>query len=267
MNHIIPALAAASLLIGCAKQREPAPEEMEDLTRFIYQHYDDDERLSEGLENLSAWLIDNVDTEDSLAGYELDDLTEENIDAVTHPTGPLEGMIGAAAAMTSPHGITDHVTTMLLDDQVFSNPKNYNSYHRDFEGDTDAFDAGSGRIRTINDVETGKLGITIPYILMKDYSWVQTASNEDAVVCRSWIEEEACNDGGGTCVKHSYSVDIFLPKDDDTLRFTATWSELTSPIDGLTSEDFLVAQLAKGLIDVFESSDEFIADGMPAPED
>ena len=167
----------------------------------------------------------------------------------------------------SPHPLSDHVATMVLDDQVFSNPKSYNSYDREVVGDVDAFIAGQGAIETINTVETAKLGITIPYSLNKTYTWVQTEGLGDAVIGRSWIEGRFCNDGGGTCLEHTYSIDLFLAEGDETLRLTATWSELVSPLDGLATEEFLIAQLAKGLVEVFDSSDEFIEEGMPEPED
>lgn len=263
----LPWLLLASLTLGaCAKKRDPAPTELQDLAEYLFLNWEDDELLPEAIDNLGVWLRANVDSEQAEDGFELEDLTEEDIASVTHPDRPLEGLLGACGAARSNFRIEDHATYIPLSDQTFSNPGTYTFYDRNLaEGTSDSFQGG-GLLRTVNDIETSSLGVTIPYTLKKDYKWVDTET-EHVIFARSWVEERSCNkDGdGGNCLEHSYSIDMFYADGDDaSLRMTATWSEVDTSI-GLPDAT-LVATLAIGIRNVFYATEEWLANGGETPE-
>ncbi|MEQ1507865.1 MAG: hypothetical protein ABMB14_36895 [Myxococcota bacterium] len=260
MNHGVLATVTVTVTVlasGCGK-RDPAPTELEDLARYVFANWDDDALLPEASDNLLAWLTDNIDSEQARDGLELEDLASEDLADVEHPDAPLEDLIGACGAARSPFGIDLHAGHMVLGDQVFSNPKSYDHYDRTVtEGEPDVFVGGVGLLRTSNDVQTTTLGVTIPYILLKDYKWVQGETSR-AILARSWIEEESCNDGGGNCLVQTYSVDMFFDHSGETWRMTAGWNQLDTSI--ALPDATLVKTLADGIQDVFRYTDEFLAD-------
>ncbi|MEQ1568327.1 MAG: hypothetical protein ABMA64_21995 [Myxococcota bacterium] len=257
MNTVSRLSLVCLAVAGCAKEREPAPTEMVDLVRFVFEHFEEDELLPEAVDNLDAWLQVNVDSEESKDGFRLQPLEPADVAGVDHPDVPLTDLIGACGGARSPFPLDRHATHMVLADQVFSNPGTYDEYYRAVEGDDDAFLDGTGVIRTANDVTTTTLGITVSYVLLKDYKWVEGETSR-AVVARSWSEKPYCNDAGGTCLQQTYSVDIFFDGGaTETGRMTAAWNQLDSSLP--LGEDTLVATLAIGIQNVFKYTDEFLA--------
>lgn len=247
---LVPTLAA------CAREREPAPTEMVDLVRFVFQHWEEPEILPEALDNLQVWLDANIDSEESESGFRLEPLTAPDVSTVERPDRPLTELLGAAGGARSAFSLLDHASHIVLEDQTFSNPSQYKVYERRITGGSRGkFLDGSDLVRTENDIETSTLGITIPYLLHKDYRWVEGETAE-AILARSWVEDRSCNDGGGSCLEQSFSIDLWMGDPNGCLRWTATWSEVTSPV--ALGDDTLIASLALGLQNVFRATEEFL---------
>lgn len=252
-------LAVTAFAAGCSKERDPAPTDMQELAAYLFANWEDPEVLPEAMTNLGAWLAANIDTDEAKDGFALSPIDPASIAEVTHPARDPSQLLGATGAARSPFPIFDHAGYIVLDDQVFSNPGTYLAYARDLvEGDADAFVAGSGLVRTDNAVTTSSLGIDIPYLLNKDYRWVDATDGARAILARSWVEARSCNDGGGNCLEQSYSIDLFFAHtENETWRMTATWSEITTTLP--VTEDLLTATLAIGIQNVFRHSDAFLA--------
>ncbi|MCB9676154.1 MAG: hypothetical protein H6737_13620 [Alphaproteobacteria bacterium] len=254
-------LVVAVLASGCARKREAAPAEMEEIASFMLRVWDDDRALEDAMVNLAPWLEENSTAEDAQDGYRLTPLSEESVSTLDRPDRDLSGLLGAAVAGVSPFTIHEHAGTALLPDQVFSNPRNYESYVRTVEGDEALFLDCEGQVDTTNDITTSNFGVTIPYVLRKDYKWVHARDLGEAIIARSWIPEKGCNESGENCLQQSFSIDLwYAAVPDETIRFTSTWSEVTSSLDGLIGEDLQIAALANGMAFVFEATDEFIAE-------
>ena len=246
---------------GCAKKRDPAPTEMTDLVRFMFFNWEDPEILPEAADNLGAWIDRNIDTPEAIEGLVLENLTEADIAAVPHPEKSLDDMIGVAGELPSSFPVEDHAAYLVLPDQTFSNPGTYKTYARTItEGEANLFAKGDGElIRTTNDVVTSTLGIEVPYTLMKDYRWVE-GETERAVIGRAWLEERSCNDGGGNCVEHTYSLDVFYADGPGrSQRMTASWSDVQTSIT--FTDEIKIKSLANGIQDVFEHSEKFLEEG------
>ena len=178
--------------------------------------------------------------------------------SVARPDANLDDLIGAVGGAISAYDLADQAGHIVEVDQTFANPSQYKLYERRIvEGTAASFKADRALIRTVNDVETSTLGITIPYQLLKDYRWVEGEVGE-AIVGRSWIEASSCNDSGKNCLVQSFSIDVFQASGNQTLRLTATWSEVASSIE--LSDDLLIANLAKGLQNVFDGTEEHLAE-------
>ena len=241
---------------GCAKKRAPAPTEMEDLVEYLFANFEDEALLPEALDNISGWLDGNIDSEEAKDGYELTPLADETVADVSRPARPLADLLGASVAAYSDFPIADQAGHIVLADQVFSNPGTYERYDRDLDGNRNEFLGGQGLVRTVNAIETSSLGVTIPYELFKDYRWVASEENE-AILARSWIENQSCNNGGGNCLEQSFSIDLFVARGGRTGRLTATWSELTTSLP--VTDKLLIATLAIGMHNVYRNTDDHLA--------
>jgi hypothetical protein len=244
--------------VACARKREPAPTEMVDLVRYMIRNWEDDALMVDATTNLASFVRAEIDSEAAQEGWQLDPLTTDDVADLEFPDHSFEGLIGAAAAARSAFDVDAHVAEFDRADQVWTNPAQFEIYDRAIvEGSGRDFEQRSGLLRTVNDIETRALGIHIPYRLDKDFKWVDGDDGDD-VIARSWIPVRGCNDGESSCVELAFSLDVWLGDGGDTLRFTSSWSEVTTFVD--LGEDLLTAQLASGIHAVFESTDEFLAD-------
>ena len=71
MKYTLAGNGRGASVSGCAKKRDPAPTEMEDLVRYLFLNWEDDELVPEGFDNLHGWLADNIDSEQAHDGFNL----------------------------------------------------------------------------------------------------------------------------------------------------------------------------------------------------
>lgn len=258
-------LFSTFLLLSCAPPREPAPEDLEGLTRYLYLNWGDAELVAEGMTNMAHWLTTEGQSETAQQeGYVLEPLNEEILEGIVYPTRvPLSKMAGAAVARNSLYSIDQHATVIIEEDQRWNAPSKYERYKRKIiEGDTEEFLSEEAHILpslifTDNDTIQERLGIRIPYLLKKNYRWTSTENGNRALIARSWVPEYGCSseDGeGGNCLELSFSVDLFYENDDNTTtRMTASWNYISLIIE--MSFNFQIDQLVTGMLSVDEATD------------
>lgn len=258
MRSIITCILMGALIpaAGCKRAKTVAPTEMTEILTYMFVNFEDPDAMAAASDNLKPWLDENATAEETIDGYQLEPLDPADIDgSVTYPPDAVfEDQLGAAGGNISAFPLDDQPAHMVVKDQTFANEKSYNQYDRTIvEGTAGAFKKGEGLLRTTNKVSTQVLVYEIPYDLKKDYRWVEGEESR-SIVARSWIEKEGCNDGGGTCLLQSFSVDVFMDDGATTQRLTATWAQ-TKPSLG---DDFMIDSLADGLQDVFEGTDAWL---------
>ncbi|TVQ87330.1 MAG: hypothetical protein EA397_18610 [Deltaproteobacteria bacterium] len=257
------------LATACARSRAPADDDIDGLSRFLFQNWEDARDVTDAMSNLSTWLEGPGRGEEAQNdGFVLDALTAEEVEDVEYPVGriELEDLVGAVVTGESEWSIDHHAELLPMEDQTWNAPRNYAHYNREvIEGSVDAFLAPPAAeeqelIRTDNDVMQSRLGVRIPYTLRKDYRWVTTHDGARAIIGRTWAPNFGCSssDGeGGNCLELSFSVDLFYePRPGETIRMTASWNRLTLVVE--LGEDLQIATLANGMIKVFEDTDAFL---------
>jgi hypothetical protein len=255
-------------LSACARERAPAPDDVDGLSRFLFTHWEDPDLMADGMTNLAIWIQgDGLGEQARTEGFVLGALTAEEIGPIEYPTRtPLSAMVGVAVTHDSPYSLEEHAELLPMQDQTWNAPRKYELYDRSLvEGTADDFlhpeaPVRPEIIRTDNDIVQARVGVRIPYRLRKDYRWVLTDDGQRAIVGRTWAPEVGCSgqDGeGGNCLELSFSVDLFLETADGrTLRMTSSWNRLSLILE--LSDDFQIAQLANGIVGVFEDTDEFL---------
>lgn len=262
---VLPLLVLAG---ACARERAPAPDDLEGLSRFLFTHWEDPDQVADGMTNLRIWLDTEGRTEIAQDdGFRLGALTAEQVGPLTYPdVVPLDELIGGAASYESPWPIEAHAQLVTEEDQRWNAARKYELYDRTItEGSAAAFLTDGAHavpefIRTDNDIVQERLGVRIPYVLLKDYRWTETKEGHRAVIARTWAPERGCSgdDGdGANCLELSFSVDLFVEDDDGgTMRFTASWTRLSLSVN--LGEDLQLATLINGIRGIFEDTDELI---------
>ena len=262
-------------IFACVAPKEPAPEDLEGLTRYLFSNWEDPISVSDGMTNMAAWLAgEGQSTTSQEEGYLLAPLDEDILLGITYPTRiPLSDMAGAAVARNSIYSIDQHATVIVEEDQRWNAPSKYEKYERVFiQGNGQEFLEEDAEqipyvIHTDNDTIQERLGVRIPYVLKKNYRWTTDHNGQRALLARSWVEEYGCSseDGeGGNCLELSFSVDLFYANEDNTTtRMTASWNCLSLIID--IPFDFQVDQLVSGIIAVDDATDAHLEEVFGQP--
>jgi hypothetical protein len=269
---LLCSLAAAT--VACARSRAPADDDVDGLSRYLFQNWEERPRVADAMTNLAHWLDDTGRGEVARTdGFMLAAMTADEVGPIDYPTErvPLDALVGAIVAASSPWSIDHHAALLPMEDQSWNAPKKYKHYDRTLiEGSPDAFlddrAAPEGElIRTDNDVLQSRVGVSIPYTLRKDYRWVETRDGDRAIVGRTWAPRHGCSgsDGdSGNCLELSFSVDLFYESPEgDTMRMTASWNNLSLILP--LGHDLQVKTLVVGMLDVFKDTDVFLAELHP----
>ncbi|MED5374830.1 MAG: hypothetical protein VX899_27670 [Myxococcota bacterium] len=255
------------LTLFACKAPDPAPTEIEELSRFFINHYEDEEpqALADGANNLDLWYQDNVG-EGDLGGL-LDDLLLEDIVGIGMPqdTDP-DLMVGVFHLTPQQCSLDDIAGIFLYDDQQELFPDSYITYGREYKTDTECFRPGDcdDAHWDINIKTALALGTEMTYTL--DSGMVRTRPDADGdtftepfLMSRTWLPEPAEVDGVGY-FDQSYQIEVFLPTGSDTtLHFYALWN--AGGVDGLDPEaDFWKDQYLDSIIEWDERIDELCAE-------
>ncbi len=213
----------AALTVGCSAPPD-APDKLEELAVFLFDHADDDDpaALKAGVENLDAWLSNNM--ADAQEGYTVSRLSSDAIEAVGVDTAHADGLVGAAVATTLPKG-TQKVTRALVSaDPTKVYPDTYTTYDRDWIDSPDCFigrecDAASLRAHTVS---AYPMGLEVTSDFKAQYRWVETDQGI-AMVQRTWLRRPAEVSKDWVAVPAQFFLSVNLPHNGSTRRLQTTW--------------------------------------------
>ena len=216
MTRCLP-LAASLALIACGPPE--APETLDDLSSFLFEHvWDEDEvYLEVGLANLSEWLEDNFEA--THEGYGVTNLSQEAVSSLEGDTRTVEGLMGAAVGYDVGYPTDDVVEAMVFEDPLVLYPGDYELYTRDFQTETDCFmTRDCMTLEFLQHVIVNyPLGIQIDAKSRTQYHWVPTPHGM-AVVYRNWSREPPEINKSWLTVDQQYFMAVSMPKADGTTR-------------------------------------------------
>lgn len=259
-------LTAALLLLTCPACTPPpeAPEELEDLARFVYREWghDDPSVMASGVANLEAF-IEGIDLAARVndRAWELPALTEEDRAAVAHPDRPAEALVGVSVAYASPWPVEDHARLQSEADQLPTEPT-ATFYERSFPqlDDSACFPGHTCDVMvSLNNARRQNFLMSVEFLLMKDFRWVELADDRHAVVARSWFEQSWPGDDGNTHLWQSHAVDVWIGRPDGTTwRFQGLWSESEL---GISASAGAIAATVRGATDaIYQAGDAAIGE-------
>jgi hypothetical protein len=228
-------------------------------------------------------------------------LVEDDIADMEHPDVPVADTLPVAVARTSPFEVAEHATIAMVTDHTELEPYSPDFYERSFlSGEGCWLETGCDLLETHNDLVKKNLVMEVPYILYKDYRWIdlnlpdpstvpegEPVVNEGAprwaFAARGWLKDSAEGDSGKTRIVQSYSIEVWIPRDGqgflrDGTEVNVDGGEWTADsdaagtlrmlaiwsqteFDGLSvSEEMVAATTRGGIDDNMKAHDEWLAE-------
>jgi len=262
-------LVAALSAFGC-KAPEPAPEDLGQLTLYLFRHFDGDgEEMKSGtleLEEYLATLDLTGNVNDRSVAPPI--LKGEDLGSLQMPDGAsASAQVPVAVSGLSRHDLDANLGLAGESNQVCIESDTTKYYHREYLTDLACFlDGSCERLETANEVRKETIVSKLWYDLYKDYFRVELEDGRTVVFARSWIEEVAYGDGGNSSLDQSFTIETWIPDSDDgstTQRFYSMWSSVT--LSGV-GDDMYASMAKSGLDEGFQNADDFL-DGVMCGND
>lgn len=251
-------VALASLSLAACKAPPEAPDKLESLAAYLFEHAGDEEpdALKVGVENLEIWLDGNV--EEARDGYTIHTLSVDAIDGVGVDPAHADGLVGAAVATTLPKGPRGVTRALTKGDPTKVFGDTYTVYERDWIDDPDCFldqDCESVGLRA-HTVSAYPMSLEVTSDIKAEYRWVELEDGM-AMVQRTWLRRPADVSKDWVAVPAQFFLSVNLPHNGRTRRLQTTWiaAELgDSPVPEATALNMV--------IDSMVGSDEKLAEWM-----
>ena len=255
--------SAAALLLGLAGTGctvVEAPDTLEELVVFGFQHFDDEEAY---LQAMGEKLIPAVEEHlDELGeGYHVDALDETHLAAAGVDSPDAVSIIGALGAAHYDHDLDGAVCGVLFPDkeEIFDN---YLVYDLDDDGNLECFLAGecdrysSSAEQTVQVPVLGEASQTV----QRDFRWVRPRGQEAYVVSRSLAPEPIEFTTTLMAVDQQYALVVLVPYEGGTRRVETFWVE--ARVLGMdVPEYFAVTSAVNEMQDQADRIDEWLDSG------
>ena len=241
------------LLISCAAPLPQAPENLEDLCKYIFARVDTEQEpeLTAGLNNLYTWLDTDDHLEQTSEGYQVYPIEQEavdNLDDTERIVG--EKQMGAAVAFEHNFDIYDVALASFVEHWPTVSGSDYEVYERTFDGDANCIlDKTCDWITYDNYSISSWAGlVTVESDLKGQVRWVPTDFG-DMLVQRTWMKVPAIitPDSLGLKVDAQYFVSVILPNNGKAIRANATWIETEYGVLPV-SEDWAKSQIVSTMV-------------------
>lgn len=236
--------------LSACKGPDPAPTELEDLIGWMFAHHGDEDTalLGEGATNLAVWMDDHLD--ETLEGYEVEVLTDAQIDPLDVGKRALDGLTGAAVGYDHVIGLGD-VAEGLMVDPTEAHPDLYIEFEmKMLEGSQECFASGTCDWVEYTSValEQLPLGIELDISAQLQFRRFDTSEGE-AIAYRYWTTEPPTVTTDLFSLDQSYFYWAFVPHDGTLRSMQASWVVARVLADDLDSDivmNFWVDGMVRG---------------------
>ena len=254
----VPRILLLVSIVGCKPPPE-APEELDDLARYLYREWDAEDPLvmEAGVSSLDSFLAElTLDANINDRSFQMEPPEEEDLADVGRPEGRnAADMLGVSVAAESRWAVGDHARLQAEEDQLPAEPT-AKVYVRTTQ-DADCFLAQTCDVMTtVNEVRRENFLLAVDFTLYKDFRWVMVGE-ERAMVSRSWTDQDWPAENENKGIWQSHSLDVWIPKGETTWRWQLIWSE--SDV-GVSDESLIVGTLKVSTDNIFEKGDQAIGE-------
>jgi hypothetical protein len=244
--------------LGC-KRPPDAPESLDELCSYIYEHVmdEEDEYLVAGLENLVPWLEEHF--EETYEGYTITNLSQEAVLSLDGVERDLTSLLGAAVGFDMEAKVAEVVHALLSEDMGEIFEGTYDTYEREFSTDRDCFlDRECDSVELdIHVVANYPLGLEVEATSRVQYRRVEI-DGEEAIVQRTWMLEPGESNKDWLTIDQQYFLSVNLPRDGATRRVDAMWVKAFLG-EGDVPENFALQVAIDTMRSTGESIDAYLA--------
>lgn len=250
-----PALTMLLLVSACTVV--DAPEDVEELVVYGFEHFDDDEEhlIAVG-EGLFPWVDDNF--EELTGGYRVEDLSVENLENAGVEDPDIEGVLGAIAGADYRNTL-DAVLPILVSGEKDDLFEQVEEFEITEQTDPDCFLAGECDTWTYTATQTVRVRLLgrSTQTWTQTLRWVRPEDGEPFIAGRSLSPQPVEFSTSIVAVDQSYAMFFVYPWNDGARRAEAFWVE--SRIIGADVPDsFAVTQAANAVVDQAERVDDVL---------
>lgn len=253
-------------LFACAKPPPQAPENLEELCKYIFARIDteDDAELQAGLVNLYEWLDTGDNLEQTAEGYQVYPIEQSAVDNLDDKVRTIgDKQMGAAVAFNHAFDIYDVAIASFIEHWPTVSGSNYEIYEREFTQDANCIlEQTCTWIEYENYSISSWAGLlTVESDLHGQVRWVSTDYG-DMIVQRTWMKVPAIisPESLGLRVDAQYFVSVILPHDNNhSIRANATWIETeygALPV----SEDWAKSQIVSTMVKQEEAIENWLTE-------
>lgn len=279
MSHRI--LLAVPLLVpmgACRRDSPPADAAFSDTLIYLLAsiHSAEPAELAVAMRDLEQRIADDIDlaSKDTverslqparLTASDIESIERQNTDR--DPAAAIPIAVAARSAFPTP----EHMALQLMSDQRPIEPYSPDKYDRSFlEGEDCFLDRACDTLRTSNDLTKENLLMTIDYILLKDFRWVDLSLPDPdapeesfgderwAVLGRSWTDRSFSGRDDKSHIHQSYTMEVWIPEESGSvIRMQALWSE--TEFEGLSvSDEAVISTTRSGIDKNFEAGEDYL---------
>jgi hypothetical protein len=261
-------LRALVILLGsaCAREPEPAPEDLGQLGLYLFRHFDDANPSVMGgaFAQLEPHLSTTAHLDPSETTVEMPILDGDDLDGHPIPEGvDAADQVPIAGTGLSQYPLLAQLALILEPNQVCIESSTTVWAHRTFLSPTACFVAAQCPLSTLTEVRKETLIAKGWLDQPKEYRWFEFTGADgritDVLAGRSWIDRVFEGDGGVNSWDQLFHLDVFMENRDDpttTYRWFSVWSSVT--ITGV-SDDLYRSMIVLGLEEALRYGDEFIS--------
>lgn len=251
-------------LLACRPPPD-APEEVGDLGRYLFAHFDDDDpdALAAGVSNLAAVVLaQDLTAEVADRAVSMPVLRPVDLGSLRLPDGTsADDQVGVAASGVSAYPLDQQLTLLLDPVQTCIESAITVWAGRTFETDPGCFYDGCDALVTANEVRRDNPVLKVWYDQPKTYRALSLQGDGvDALVGRAHIDRVFEGDSGANEWRQLFHLDVFVADGDRTIRWFASWSEIAGLLVG---DDVLANMTVAGVEEALGFGDELIG-GLPS---
>ncbi len=261
--------------VGCAT--EPAPDGLDDLSRFLWARFDPAEGLERGTQEteirdavvqLQAEFDALGVTDDAPFTGTLDDLEAEDVadlEGVGDRADDIALVQGFALANVARCTMAQEIGLVMSNRAKEIHPDVYETYEKEFDGDPAAFRDGEVdlmRWRTTYKIAPPPVGSAYTAKLRASGRRIPASDDVGEIfMTRVHLLEPADFDGEGSSFDLDFQTEIYVDNGDGTLNhFYAMWRRMVlGPVD--SSSELFVGQTLSGFVDFENRVEAACADG------
>lgn len=261
--RLLASVFAATLVASACKPPAEAPQELGELSLFMFENFDSEDvaSLDAATLNLETYLLSlDLKAKVDERAVTLPKLTTERLGTISPTEGAdLSLQVPVGVSGVSIHDFDTNLSAVSEPNYICLDSETSKFSERTFTSDLDCF--MNGECNTLSTTQwvrkESPLG-KVWFQLFKDYRREALEDGRDVMHARTYLKKSYITDSGKGSWDQNYGYEIWLPtaEGDETMRFFGLWSSVQLALLG---DDAWAVLVKDGIDESFGYTDEFLS--------